>query len=170
MSGKGCITTIVFTVYCCSLTMFFLSKFRNDDQKYRQSSKTVSRKSQKQSAGKGKGKGNKGKWIRRVWRCWCQKGFAFISEVPKVLIWLFYIQDIQVKVLRKRSVLQSVLKAKRKCFEMQRYNTISKEMSLLFNRSLNHLPFKDSMKCLQVLNLQTFCNTLKLCTVGKECL
>lgn len=45
--GKGCRDKVTMS--------------RNDEQKHRQSGKTVSRKAQKRSEGKGKGKGNKGK-------------------------------------------------------------------------------------------------------------
>ena len=56
------ITTTAYNLYFLFLlTIFFPLKFRNDEQKHRQSGKTVSRKAQKRSEGKGKGKGSKGK-------------------------------------------------------------------------------------------------------------
>lgn len=58
---KTYITTTVYNSYFLFLVTVFPLTFRNDEQKHKQSGKTVSRKAQKRSEGKGKGKGSKGK-------------------------------------------------------------------------------------------------------------
>lgn len=60
---KTYITTTVYNSYFLFLVTVFPLTFRNDEQKHKQSGKTVSRKAQKRSEGKGKGKGSKGKWL-----------------------------------------------------------------------------------------------------------